>query len=82
MQYYLTYLKTIKMTVEQIDQQFDNIAAIRGKNPIKLQLHTGVEGFESPEKQAIHYLTPDNIEYENKRANQLFPEKSKPKTHE
>jgi hypothetical protein len=39
------------MTTTQIDNEFNNIAAIRSVmiDPVKLQLHSGVEGFDSPD---------------------------------
>lgn len=44
------------MTAESIDREFDNIARIREQmiDPIKLQLHTGLEGFDSPESFGIY----------------------------
>jgi len=47
------------MTTTQIDKEFDNIAAIRSKmiDPVKLQLHSGIEGFDSPESFGIYRKT-------------------------
>lgn len=47
------------MTTAQIDQEFDNIALVRTKliDPVKLQLHTGLEGFDSPDSYGIYRKT-------------------------
>jgi hypothetical protein len=47
------------MTTTQIDNEFNNIAAIRSVmiDPVKLQLHSGVEGFDSPESFGIYRKT-------------------------
>lgn len=44
------------MTTNDIDRELDNIAQIRSImiEPIKVQLHTGMEGFESPEAYGIY----------------------------
>ncbi len=44
------------MTTNQIDQEFDNINVIRNKmiQPVKVQLHTGMDGFDSPEAFAVY----------------------------
>lgn len=44
------------MTTNEIDQEFNNIDVIRNRmiQPIKVQLHTGMEGFDSPEAFAVY----------------------------
>lgn len=47
------------MTTSEIDKELDNIAHIRSimVDPVKIQLHTGMEGFESPEAFGIYRKT-------------------------
>lgn len=44
------------MTTNQINKELDHLEQIRSRviDPVKIQLHTGLEGFDSPETYSIH----------------------------